>query len=400
MSSILDQIMINQKTEEIAHINAVEIIGNLFNALNERERNIIKKRFGLDGDEKATLEEIGATHGLTRERIRQIEASGIKNILSLSDLNTHVGGLRRIISQLLEEHGGVMEREYLLNNIIHFSVGSARNNDKEKQIHKNNIDFIISKILKDEFDEVTKHQEIKESIKLKFLDLTHVSELVKELSTKVEDLKQVLSLFELIDLTKSLESFKKYQDKLAAPNNLDIRHMFNAEHLGDRGEEINEHKAIYSILEAADNIEKNKFGFWGMKHWPEVNPKTINEKIYLVLKHNKEPMHFTDIAERINNVAFDTKKAHPATVHNELILDKKYVLVGRGIYSLKEWGYEHGTVADIVANILETKGELTQDEIIEQTLGQRLVKKSTIILALANRDRFDKQADEKYSNKK
>jgi len=55
------------------------------------------------------------------------------------------------------------------------------------------------------------------------------------------------------------------------------------------------------------------------------------------LKNNGEPMHFTEIADKINEVGFDHKKANSGTCHNELILDDRYVLTGRGMYGLKEW---------------------------------------------------------------
>ncbi|MEK7098117.1 MAG: hypothetical protein AAB906_04690, partial [Patescibacteria group bacterium] len=124
------------------------------------------------------------------------------------------------------------------------------------------------------------------------------------------------------------------------------------------------------------------------------------DKIYLVLKNNGKPMHFVGITEKINEISFDAKKANAATVHNELILDNKYILVGRGLYSLKEWGYKTGTVADVVVEILKNNpAGLTRDEIIEEVLKQRLVKRATIILALMNRDKFEKTENNKYKLK-
>ncbi|MEK7097369.1 MAG: sigma factor-like helix-turn-helix DNA-binding protein, partial [Patescibacteria group bacterium] len=112
--SILDQILTNQKAEEIANLNSVEIINNLLNELNERDRDILSRRFGLHGEEKETLENIGKIHNLTRERIRQIETTGVKKLRQLESLNEHIKGLKKVITQLLEEHGGFMEKNYLL----------------------------------------------------------------------------------------------------------------------------------------------------------------------------------------------------------------------------------------------------------------------------------------------
>ena len=108
-------------------------------------------------------------------------------------------------------------------------------------------------------------------------------------------------------------------------------------------------------------------------------------------------MHFTEIAKKINETGFDHKKANPATIHNELILDKKYILVGRGIYALAEWGYKPGVVSDVIQEILkEAKLPLSREEIIEKVMAKRLVKRSTIILALMNKNKFKKTATGEY----
>ena len=107
-------------------------------------------------------------------------------------------------------------------------------------------------------------------------------------------------------------------------------------------------------------------------------------------------MHFVDIAGKITQIF--NKKAYPPTVHNELILNKEYVLVGRGIYALVEWGYKKGVVADVIEDILQKSEEpLNRVQIVEKVLEQRLVKKNTIHLALTNKDKFKKSDSGKYS---
>ena len=95
--------------------------------------------------------------------------------------------------------------------------------------------------------------------------------------------------------------------------------------------------------------------------WPEISPKTVRDKIYLVLKKNDEPLHFETIARRINEVKFDDgQKALGPTVHNELIKDDRFVLVGRGMYGLQERGYEPGIAREVIAKVLKEKGPLTR----------------------------------------
>jgi len=394
--SILDQILTNQKAEEIANLNSVEIINNLLNELNERDRDILSRRFGLHGEEKETLENIGKVHNLTRERIRQIETTGVKKLRQLDSLNEHIKGLKKVITQLLEEHGGFMEKDYLLNSLVIFSVDGA-GLKKNENLHKNHLDFLISKLLHDEFEEIVDSKLFKDLFKFKYLVLDHLEELAKEFIEKIEQTKQVFTTVNLINFLKELEKFKANIDKFQSGSNLDISNVLKMKSFDEDAEFINQHKTLYSAIQALKTIEQNKFGHWGVDEWREVKPKTINDKIYLILKNNGKPMHFVAITEKINEISFDAKKANAATVHNELILDNKYILVGRGLYSLKEWGYKTGTVADVVVEILKNNPEgLTRDGIIEEVMKQRLVKRATIILALMNKDKFEKSENGKY----
>jgi hypothetical protein len=147
------------------------------------------------------------------------------------------------------------------------------------------------------------------------------------------------------------------------------------------------------LLRASKKLEQNKFGYWGIAQWPEVTPKTINHKIYLVMKHHGKPLHFKEIASRINDISFDRKNANPATVHNELILDEKYILIGRGIYALQEWGYSDGAVVDVVEQVMqEASDPLAKDEVVTRVLAKRMVKPATVHLALMNREKFIREA--------
>lgn len=394
--SILDQIITNQKAEQVANLDAAEIVNNIFSKLGERERKVLISRFGLHGQGRETLEKIGREHNLTRERIRQIETYSIKKLRQLKELEDCVKDLRGVISQLLEEHGGLMEKKYLLDNLVNFSVSGAKSSVKDKDAHKNYLDFLISQLLRDEFEEIGASDILKPSFKLKYQALDHLEALAEELLDKIKQAKKVFLTDELIEFVKGFESYKKHEEKLQVPNTLDISKALAGEFFSENSELINSHKALYSLLRAAKKIEQNKFGHWGAHDWREIKPKTINDKIYLVLKNHGKPMHFADIADKINQLGFDRKQANAATVHNELILDDKYILVGRGLYGLKEWGFQKGTVADVISKILTEEGALlSRDAIINKVLEKRLVKKATVVLALMDKERFEK-VDGKY----
>src|SRR3989339_409269 len=400
-TSILDQIINNKKAEEVANLNAVEIINNLFGELVDRERDVLIKRHGLHGESKETLESIGNDHNLTRERIRQIETNSVKKLQQLKNLEEYVNGLKNVIRLLLEEHGGMMEKEYLLEILVGFSLNSFRSEEKSENIHKNYLNFLITKLLHNEFEEENNHKHFKSFYKLKFHEISHLEELVDEIFSKIKENKRIHTTEELIKAASGMETYSKHKEKFDFEHTLDISNILNFDFFEENKELINQNKIIYSVLKAAKRIEQNKFGHWGVDNWREIKPKTINDKIFLILKNHNKPLYFVDIAKHINEVKFDNKIANAATVHNELILDSKYVLVGRGLYGLKDWGYKSGNVLDVIEEILEEAGgPLTRDELIDRVLKRRLVKKATIILALMNKDKFSKIDGRYFVSKK
>ena len=122
---------------------------------------------------------------------------------------------------------------------------------------------------------------------------------------------------------------------------------------------------IEALLSLRKDVDRNILNQWGLANWQTIKPKRMTDKAYLIMLQENKPLHFADVADLINKANFDRKKACPATVHNELILDDKYVLVGRGIYALNEWGYKEGTVADIIIEILKKNGPINKKDLIE-----------------------------------
>jgi len=384
-------------TDTTKLIDTKEIIKNLLSKLSKKERDIISRRFGLKKKKKETLETVGQLHGLTRERIRQIENATIKKINKLDNLEENLKTLSSEVEQLLKEHGGIMEKEYLFHILNTFSP--VEKSSEHYHVEKNHYDFLLSKLLNEFFEELKVSAKFKKAYKLKHEKLAHLEEIAEELTSKIVELKRTINTEDIIDLALSSDSYLKHSDKFSKDSKFDITSYWKDEIFDEDSEKVHNNKAIYSVLQAVSDLEQNKFGYWGVHNWGEVKPKTINDKIYLILKYVAKPMHFVKIAEKINEVGFDKKVANPATVHNELILDERYILVGRGIYGLKEWGYKEGIVADVIREILEENGPMLKENIIEKVLENRLVKKTTINLALMNKDRFEK-IDNKYQIKK
>ena len=162
-------------------------------------------------------------------------------------------------------------------------------------------------------------------------------------------------------------------------------------------------KEVPLYLEASKFIEKSPQGTWGLRRWPQVNPRGMKDKAYLVLEQEGRPLHFTEVANLIvklqDNLAVQKKKTVLSqTVHNELIKDPRFVLIGRGTYGLKSWGLKAGTVKDVMRSILSHNGKtMKKEKLIAEILQQRQVKESTIALNLQDKRYFLRNQDGTYT---
>lgn len=318
--------------------------------LKSNEQKVISGRFGLDEGYK-TLSAIGRTLNLSRERIRQIERDGLKRLAT----KLAVGDQMEKIFILFKENGGISSHMHLPSKIL----GSEILNDTKEISSLNLILTLMPQIRK-----IEKTRELEESWIL--------ADITKD---------ELLSVIE--DWTKQLEKSKK-------PQKIDVLLNQNPNHK----------KYELTFLSELPHISKKlidtESGQIGLAIWPEINPKNVRDKIYYILKKNNTPLHFDDIAKKINEQSFSKKKVVRATVHNELIADKRFVLVGRGIYALSEWGYKPGTVEDIIKNVLSESGRLSAEEIVNRVLKQRTVKKNTILINLQTKPVFKKVAKDIY----
>lgn len=359
-----------KNTTDKAKFDLLELVEGLLNCLSDKEADIVRRRFGLrEGEESAkeTLEGIGRAYRITRERVRQIQNQSIgklKDSVADSGSAEAVSLIEKTVASLIGEHGGIMEEGHLLSELL-----EGRCEDSKSR--KAGV-FLMSEILSDDIQKVKQAGGLKPSWKVGSAQMDFYHGVIREMTRIFGKAKNPMAVEELLEAFKKGEFYKN-----------------NKSGLSD--------SAIMSYLKASRAIKRNAFGEWGMAEWHTVTPKRISDKIYLVLKKGGRPMHFTEIADSINEQKFDGKKAHPATVHNELILDKeRYVLVGRGIYALSEWGYKPGVISDILAGILKGSKGMSKEALAEQVLRQRIVRKETVYLSLMNRDRFRKTADGKY----
>lgn len=375
--SILDQVRKNKFKDGLSSFNPVDTLGYLFDNLSEKEKDIITKRFGLGVDKRYTLEEIGQKYGITRERVRQIENLSIKKLKELRELKEEIREAETLVVQLLEQYGGVMEESFFLENVPNYLNAHSES--------ENSLLFLAEHIFTDNINKINQDKEFNNLWRLGVSDVDFLKKVITEMVNIIEQNGDPISLDQLLSQFKSSAFFNDNKEKI-----LFLTTMLEAD-------ETDVNKILESYLRASRKIRQDIFNNWGLISWGIVKPKKINDKIYLTLKKSGRPMHFTEIADSINGNAFDGKVAYAPTVHNELILDEKYVLVGRGIYALKEWGYKPGNVADVIEEIIRENGPLTKDEIIEKVLERRNVKRSTVYLSLMNHKKVKKNEKGKYA---
>ena len=318
----------------------------------DREREIITRRFGLF-DRKETLEQIGELLGITRERVRQLEKAILIRLKIAAEGNKlpSVHEIERTLVRHLSEKGRVAR----INDIAQDIVGP----DATAQ-HRSHIAFIAE--LSPTISVLGENDDYHHSIGIKeYADEKKIKANVEEIVKTIKQHGEPIGIEEL------------------------------------HGKLSHEHPDHVQALASTSKKLASLKGQWGLVKWPTVNPKNIRDKIYVILADHGKPMHFSDIAKSIKKSDFKRKDVTTQAIHNELIKDKRFVLIGRGIYALDSWGYSKGTVADIIADVLKKAGTpLHRDEIVKRVLESRQVKETTILLNLQSKPQFKRVSKATY----
>ncbi len=330
------------------------IVKRLLSSLPERSQQVVEARFGLGtSTELVTLEAIGKRYGITRERVRQIEnhaLNALKKAPAYADAQQAFQELQRIIESL----GGIICEDDLLNFIT---------KDKSMQNH---IYFLL--VLGDPFKYRKEDNEVN---RCWYVD----PQLAESVKSALENLYHGLSDEDVIPEGEMVDRFLKELENI------------NQKYLN---EEI-----LRRWLAISKKLNKNPLGEWGRTSSPNIKTKGVRDYAYLAVKKHGNPLHFREVAQLIEKMFH--RAAHVATTHNELIKDDRFVLVGRGMYALKEWGYSQGVVRDVIRNILRAHGPLTKEQIVERVLKERHVKPGTIAVNLQNQKYFKRGKDNVFT---
>ncbi len=332
-------------------MDLTQILEELFLVLSEKEKEVVTRRFALTGDSRQTLEKIGQHFDVTRERIRQIESIALQK-LRRTVSSTKLKHVNELAKQVLDQNGGVKLEKTLISqvlNLIH-SVNEVDGN------------IIRLSLAVDESVNQERTSNLKpfwHSTKITTTNINTIADKAESVLGKQKDIVDEERLVNMVRaaLANSSKNFKA--ETIAATFELDPR------------------------------LKSTEDG-WGLMTWRHINPRSLRDKALIIMRDIQKPIHFVEIANKIAEHGFDKKVVTVQAVHNELIRDDKFVLIGRGLYALREWGYAEGTVADIIEDLLAKKSPLSKEEIIRGVLKQRQVKKGTISLNLQKTPWFER----------
>lgn len=324
----------------------------LLTTLNPRTREIVINRYGLEKGGRMTLEAIGKTYDITRERVRQIENFALASIKKSKEYKEHSFVFDELKS-VIKDLGMVVSEEHLMKHI------------SKDPVVQNHINLYLA--LGDEFKKHKEDDDFQAHFTTDEKTAAHVRDALHKLYTSIDE----------EDLVSEEEIFNRFMS-----------------HLSEVVGEFKDNKEIiYRYLALSKVIGKNQLSEWGRTSSPHVKARGIKDYAYLIMRRAGRPMHFKEVALEINKTF--GKKAHVATCHNELIKDPRFVLVGRGMYGLKDWGHTGGVVRDVITEVMKEAGRpLPKDEIIKRVLAKRIVKPNTVLVNLQNAKHFRKVAGE------
>ncbi|MEK7547215.1 MAG: sigma factor-like helix-turn-helix DNA-binding protein [Patescibacteria group bacterium] len=332
----------------------------LWSHLDSRQQDVLTGRFGLNGD-SSTLAELGKKYDITRERIRQIESAALGTLKEKTPSSPTLVEFIDRSKKYLKNSGGVARKTHFLEHHRNFM----------EDIGENHLDLLM---------ETTGyfylHQEDKYFWPFYYSD----KESLNNAHGFINDWEKFLrSRKEEILSSLSAQAGQKYH--------VHFRIFVKKSRVNPA------HAENYTAI--SKKFRVNNYGDSGLSEWPEIKPVTIRDHIYLILRKEEKPIHFVDIAKLISE-RNKGKRALDATVHNELIKDRRFVLVGRGIYGLAEHGYRPGTAREVIQRILKENGPMRTRELVYAVQKERFFKPNTVLVNLQNKKFFLRQPDGTY----
>lgn len=322
-----------------ARIDVKKLVKALLAGISPRQKKILEGRFGLGG-ELLTLAAIGDGYSLTRERVRQIEKAALDNIRLFFNDGDPLKFVQFVISNM-KKFNGVRGEDSLLADL-----GCSKADGSY-------VKFLL--------------------------------EASGKFNYKIED-----------------KHFNNYWYLDAQANNKALEFISNLKNYlkNNRVAGYRPNTAFdVNYVSISRSFAYSPFNDFGLASWSEIYPQNAREWAYLVLKKEKRPLHFNELASLVDGLKKANKKTNAQTVHNELIKDDRFVLVGRGTYGLRELGLLPGTAKEVLAHFFKKHGPMKSHEVLKLVSQERTFKENTLLLNLQNRKHFQRLDDGRYTVK-
>lgn len=355
---------------------AIQVSEASFRKEKERNTDIIKKRFCLEGEAFYTLEEIGDYYGITRERVRQIEAKSLNNlrkVLSGDELKGGLSASDAVILELEKLKQEIYEQDYILvEKDIVDSLRDKYNIDKSSRYLK-----VVPLIL-----EVLGYFKLPNKISGYSGEILNCWCLSEELNRK--------------SIEVIFKALKKYRSKAEKIEIFDLV----VKEKRDHGEKLNK-ELLHLILKACPDFQKVDEKRIEVRF--ESLP-SLAEKAYRVLEHCNEPKHYNDILREINfkiSKSSVEKIGSDVNLKNQMISDRRFVSIGKsGYWALKGWN------SVSTKSIMELMELHLHKENTPQTVSQLFdyvsskrpgVSMHSIVTYLCDKPQFIRTGDGQYS---
>jgi hypothetical protein len=315
--------------------------------IDDRDRCVIRWRYGLDGEE-LSLQEVGEQLDVTRERARQLEKRALDH-LRMPNNRAAIRPLVALVVHLLEEADGLMNEAQIETAL-------------RQELVVKNVDPVGVVHLMREMTDRLRWIRGTQAWGLKAAPLREVGPTQMRLAKVLEEERVPLPVEEVIDRFKATSYHRNRQDAL-------------------------QDGFIGACLRVAPEICVDGDGQCSLKQW---EGHRLDEMI-LALRGIGEPAHYTEIAEKTNALLEPGMQtsAHNIHAHMQRLADI-FVRVGHGVYGLAEWDlHDDGSLANAAHRVLSEAGKpLSHDIIADRVLETWEARRSSVHVALQTDDRF------------
>lgn len=290
---------------------------------NDKAKEIIKKRYGLINGERQTLEEIGESYGITRERIRQIQAKALKNMKH--PISVAKKPLLELMEKILFQNGGLLSAEEADIKVPE-ALGGMIDDGSSVLDLLCDLELIQSCRIGD----IVIYSPLFDGVKLDILSEKIIA------SVKKEDLG-----LDVLSIVKKIELFKKITDDRFDPQSFVFRYC----RTDPRIEEIGLASASPETI-----FKHYTSGYFAKKSWVVLMKR--------VLEQEQMPLHFTEITNKVNDLMGNSERqVDVRRAHSIMIEDEAFAHSGvNGTYGLTAWGLRKELTPQLIEECMKKAG--------------------------------------------